>query len=183
MKKEDLTALGLTEEQITEIQKLNGKDIAVEQKKTASAELDRDNFKGQLETAQESLKGFEGIDVKELQGKIDTLNTDLKAKEDAYQKDLSDRDFNSLLDGTITSTGAKNAKAVKALLDIEALKGSKNQTEDINKALEAVKTENDYLFGSAEPFNNPVRPTGGTTPPAGDGMATMRAVMGLPPEK
>jgi hypothetical protein len=183
MKKEDLTALGLTEEQIAEIQKLNGKDIAAEQKKTVAAELDRDNYKGQLDTAQETLKGFEGVDVNNLKGEIDKLNKALKDKDDQYQKDLADRDFNALLDGHITTTGAKNSKAVKALLDVEALKGSKNQTEDIKAALEAVKTENDYLFGSDEPINKGVKPTG-NNPPAGDtSMASMRAIMGLPPEK
>jgi hypothetical protein len=68
-------------------------------------------------------------------------------------------------------------------LDIDVLKASKNQTEDIKAALTAAKTENDYLFGSAEPIQNPIKPTGGN-PPAGDAtMASMRAIMGLPPEK
>jgi hypothetical protein len=181
MKKEDLTALGLTEEQIAEIQKLNGKDIQKEQDKISKIELERDNFKGQLETAQETLKGFEGVDVKDMQSKIEQLNKDLKARDDKYQADIADRDFNSLLDSQITSVGAKNAKAVKALLDIDALKGSKNQTEDIKKALEAVKTDNDYLFGSDEPINKGVKSTGGT-PPAGDAnTAALRAAMGLKP--
>lgn len=183
MKKEDLTALGLTEEQIAEIQKLNGKDIAAEQKKTAAAELDRDNYKGQLTTAQDALKKFDGVDVEKLKGEITTLQNDLQTKETEYQSKLADRDFNDLLDGQISSLGAKNSKAVKALLDVEALKGSKNQTEDIKKALETVKTENDYLFGSGEPIGRGVKPTGGN-PPAGDTtMASMRAIMGLPPEK
>lgn len=182
MKKEDLTALGLTEEQIAEVQKLNGKDIQREQEKLSKVELERDNYKTQLETAQEALKGFEGVDVNNLKGEIEKLNQALNDKDEQYQKELADRDFNALLDSQINSFGAKNSKAVKALLDIDALKDSKNQTEDIKKALEDVKTENDYLFGSAEPINNPVRPTG-NNPPTGDfNMATMRAVMGLPPE-
>jgi DNA repair exonuclease SbcCD ATPase subunit len=183
MKKEDLVALGLSEEQIAEIQKLNGKDIAKEQEKIARIEAERDNYKSQLDTAHEALKKFEGIDVDKLQGEIQKLQKDLQDAETKHQADLADRDFNVLLDSQINALGAKNAKAVKALLDIDALKGSKNQIEDIKKALEAVKTENDYLFGSTEPINNPVRPTGGT-PPAGDAnLATMRAIMGLPPEK
>jgi DNA-binding transcriptional regulator GbsR (MarR family) len=182
MKKEDLVALGLSEEQIAEIQKLNGKDIAKEQEKIARIEAEKGNYKSQLDTAHEALKKFEGIDVDKLQGEIQKLQKDLQDAETKHQADLADRDFNVLLDSQINALGAKNAKAVKALLDIDALKGSKNQIEDIKKALEAVKTENDYLFGSTEPINNPVRPTG-NNPPTGDfNMATMRAVMGLPPE-
>ena len=68
MKKEDLTALGLTDEQIAEIQRLNGLDIKKEQEKLGKVELERDNYKEQLETAQGALKEFEGIDVDNLKG-------------------------------------------------------------------------------------------------------------------
>ena len=57
-------------------------------------------------------------------------------------------EFNSVLDGAISKSGAKNAKAVKALLDLEALKSSKNQADDITTALETVKSENDFMFTS-----------------------------------
>ena len=68
-------------------------------------------------------------------------------------------EFNSALDNAIISSKAKNSKAVKALLDLETLKSSKNQPEDIKTALEKIKSENDYLFESAEPIKNPVAPT------------------------
>jgi hypothetical protein len=174
MKRKFLEDMGLTKEQIDSIMEANGTDIETHKK-------DAEKYKTDLEEAQKTLKGFEGVDVKEMQTKLTQLNADLKAKDEAHQKELSDRDFNSLLDGTITTVGAKNAKAVKALLDIEALKGSKNQSEDIKKALEAVKTENDYLFGSEEPIRNAVKPTN-TPPLAGDpNTNALRAAMGLKP--
>lgn len=108
----------------------------------------RDNYKSQLETAQNALKEFDGVDVKDLQGKIETLNNDLKTKETEYQNKIAEMEFNSVLDGAISKSGAKNAKAVKALLDLEALKSSKNQADDITKALETVKSENDFMFTS-----------------------------------
>lgn len=159
MKKEDLTALGLSDEQIAGVQKLNGIDIESEKKKLSKVEVERDNYKGQLETAQNTLKAFEGVDVTELKGKIETLNNDLLKKEKEYQNKLSDMEFNSLLDSAISQTGAKSAKAVKAFIDIETLKSSKNQSDDIKNALEAIKTENDYLFTSTEPIKNAVAAT------------------------
>lgn len=136
--------------------KANYKTVAEVEKITTS----RDNYKSQLETAQNALKEFEGVDVKELQGKIETLNNDLQKKETEYQNKIADMEFNSVLDGAITKSGAKNAKAVKALLDLETLKNSKNQAEDITKALETVKSENDFMFKSDEPFQNAVYNTG-----------------------
>lgn len=90
MKTEKLKELGLTEDQISEVMKENGKDIASEQKKLQAAELERDNYKDQLETAQTALKEFGGIDVKELQGKVQTLTADLAAKETEYQSKMAD---------------------------------------------------------------------------------------------
>ena len=68
------------------------------------------------------------------------------------------------------------------MLDMEALKESKNQSEDIKRALETVKESDAYLFGSDEPFKNPVGATGGSGT-GGDNFSAIRAAMGLPAEK
>ena len=175
MKKEDLEKLGLTEEQIAEIQKLNGLDIKREQDKAKDIETERDTFKQQLETTQESLKEFEGIDVKDLQSKIETLNNDIETQKQEYEAQIAERDFNSLLDSHINSFGARNSKAVKALLDIETLKASKNQEADIKTAIEQCQKDNDYLFGATEPINNPTAPTGGNS--GGEGMDAFKAAV------
>lgn len=179
MKREDVTKIfeGATDEQINALLDINSADIGNAKKKL---EVERDNYKTQLETAQTALKEFEGVDVKELRGKIETLTNDLAAKETEYQNKIADMEFNAVLDSAITKSGARNAKAVKALLDLDSLKASKNQAEDITKAIEGVKSENDFMFNSNEPFQNPVRDTGGK-PNFGNDDA-MRAVMGLPPE-
>lgn len=152
MQRKFLEELGLEKDVIDKIMAENGSDIE-------KIKADRDNYKSQLETAQEALKGFEGVDVKELNGKIAQLNSDLAAKDAQYQQKIADMEFNSVLDSAITAAGARNAKALKALLDIEALKKSKNQAEDIKSAIDAVKTDNGYLFNSDEPFQNPVHQT------------------------
>ena len=73
MKKEDLVALGLSEEQIAEVQRLNGLDIKREQDKLAQIEADRDKYKGDLEEAQKTLKEFEDVDVEELKTRVAAL--------------------------------------------------------------------------------------------------------------
>lgn len=152
----------------------NYKTVAEVEKLTSS----RDNLKSQLETAQTALKDFEGVDVNELKGKITQLQTDLGAKETEYQGKIADMEFNSQLDTAIGSFGARNAKSVMALLDIDSLKTSKNQAEDIKNALETVKTDNDYLFTSSEPIKNAVKDTGQTTIADG-GLSSLRSAMGL----
>lgn len=178
MKRKFLEDLGLEKEVIDKIMAENGSDIEAEKTK---AKEQVDNLQGQLDTVNESLKKFDGVDVETLKGEISTLQTTLKTKETEFQNQLADRDFNQQLEAAISAVGAKNAKAVKALLDIDSLKGSKNQESDIKAAIEACQKDNDYLFGSNEPINNPTGPTGGTPMPTSDEkmMSSMMSVMGI----
>lgn len=145
----------------------------------------RDDYKTSLDTVNAKLKEFEGVDVEDLKGQIATLQGDLKKKDDEYAAKEAERAFNDSLDKAIMAAGGRNPKAIRGMLDLETLKGSNDQTEDIKKALEAVKESDSYLFGSDEPFLNPVGPTNNR---GGDGgnmgsLASIRAAMGLPAEK
>lgn len=153
----------------------NYKTVAEFDKVKNRLEVERDNYKDSLETAQNALKEFDGVDIKELNGKITQLTSDLEKKDSEYQTKIADMEFNSVLDSAISASGARNSKAVKALLEIEALKGSKNQEDDIKKAIEAVKTENDFLFGADEPINNVVIGAGNSNQP-GKKMTLMEAM-------
>lgn len=141
----------------------------------------RDDLKAQLDSAKEQLKSFEGIDVSDLKSQIAKLNSDLTAKDTEYKAKIADMEFSAVLDSAISASGAKNSKAVKALLDVDKLRASTNRDADIKSALEACKTDNDYLFMSNEPVHNPVAPTGGSI--GSDPLAAVRAAMGLEPKK
>lgn len=171
MQRKFLEDLGIDKDIIDKIMDENGKDINREKDKANS-------FKEQLDEARETLKGFEGVDVKELQGKIATLTSDLEQKDKDYQEKIAEMEFNSLLDSAISSSGAKNSKAVKALIDIEALKSSKNQSDDIKKAIDTVKSENDYMFGSLEPIDSLVSETKAGNPQNNDVTKEAFAKMG-----
>ena len=181
MKREDLEGLGIEKESIDKIMGWNEQDIESEKSKTKAAEGERDNYKSQLDTATAELDKFKDIKPEELQATIQKLQGDLKAKDEEYAAKEADRVFTDTLKEAIKTAGGRNDKAVMALLDVEALKASKNQTEDIKKALETAKESAAYLFGADEPINNPVGPTGGAG--GSDSMlAAMRAAAGLPPE-
>lgn len=139
METEDLQARGLTQEQIDYVMAEYGKELN-------GIKQDRDNYKTQLTAAQTTLKSFEGVNVQELQGKIIQLTADLANKETELQKQIADRDFNDLLKATAEGYKPRNLKAVMPFLDVEKLKGSKNQEADIKAALDAVKKDNAYLF-------------------------------------
>lgn len=128
----------------------------------------RDEYKTSLDTVNAKLKEFDGVDVEDLKGQIATLKDDIKKQADDYAAKEADRVFNDTLKEAIEAAGGRNDRAVMALLDVDALKASKDQSADIKKALDAAKESDAYLFGADEPFQNPVGATG-SKPPMGNG--------------
>ena len=152
-------------------------DVQAEKLKTAE---------GKVTTLTESLDKFKDVNVDDLNATIATLKTDLANKDQELKNKIADRDFNDLLKDSIASAHGKNAKAIMALLDVDTLKESKNQKEDIAAALKDLSEAEDskMLFGTAGPEvvggGNPI---GSITKPGNQTGATdaMRSIMGLPP--
>lgn len=149
MERKFLDDLGLDKEVIDKIMAQHGKDIETYKSAAEHAAKDRDAYKGQLEDVSEKLKAFDGVDVEALRGEVDTLKQDMAAKEASYKSQLADRDFQALLTAGITEAKGKNPKAIAALLDIDALKASKNQKEDMAAAIKALAESDAYLFGES----------------------------------
>ena len=136
----------LPKEIIDEIMAENGRDIEAAKKPFA----DYDSIKEQLQTAKDGLKAFDGVDVAQLQSKVTELQGKLDAKDTEWQGKLADMAFDHALEAAITGAKGKNAKAIRALLDVDTLKGSKNQEADIKAALEGLKKDSGYLFDDGQ---------------------------------
>lgn len=134
----------LTKEIIDAVMAENGRDIQA----AKDAYKDYDAIKEQLETAKTSLAELQKADISGLQEKIKTLTADLKQKDADWQAKLDGMTFDSTIKDAITAAGGRNAKAIRALLDIDTLKASKDQTKDIQAAIEALKGSDSYLFGT-----------------------------------
>ena len=92
MKKEELIALGIDEESAKKVMEINGADIQNVAAKLKTAESDRDGLKAQLESAQASLKTFEGIDPQNLQAEIVKAQDALKTAQETHKAELTARD-------------------------------------------------------------------------------------------
>ena len=141
---------------------------------------------GKGETLTESLEKFKDVNVDELNSTINTLKTDLANKDQELKDKLADRDFNDLLKDSISAAKGRNATAITACLDVDTLKASKNQKEDIAAALKALSEREDckMLFGDPDPEHiGTGDPIGTVTRTGGASGATdmMRDIMGLPP--
>lgn len=150
MKRDDVKAKfpNMTDEDIQWLMDQHGASLTREQAKTTALQTQLDTANAQLQTAQDGLKAFEGVDVKDLQEKVTKLQADLDAQAAAFA-------FDNELDTAIRTVNGKNTKAIRGMLDIEALRSSKNRADDIKTALEALVKSDPWAFGAAAPAPAP----------------------------
>ena len=195
MKREELEALGLTKEQVDKVLDAHHAELDPVQKEL-------EDTKGELKVANEKLethettitklegdlKKYDGVDLTALNKEIEDLKESNRLKDESHAKEIADRDFNNLVEKRIVAANGKNLKAISALLDLEALRASKNQEKDLDEAIKLLTEAEDssMLFGKAEPAevsrgSFPGLLSGSNSGDVFD--AQMRAAMGLPPQQ
>lgn len=145
MKREDVKNKipGITDEQLNWIMQENGADINREKSAATALQTQLDNANAQLKTAQDGLKAFDGVDVAGLQEQVTKLKADMKAQAEGFA-------FDNALNAAIMSKKGRSVKAVRALLDLDALKGSADRSTDIAKALDEAAKANPWAFGDVQ---------------------------------
>ncbi|MUT95793.1 MAG: hypothetical protein EP147_08040 [Subdoligranulum sp.] len=135
----------------------------------------------QLAAANKELEEYKGMDIEGLRKSA----ADWQAKAEQAEKDADARvaafQFDAKLDHAITAARGRNGKAIRALLDLDALRTSKDPDKDIAAALTAVQKDNGYMFDTAPTPPPLATGTGSTTMIGGkDADTAMRKAMGLP---
>ena len=138
MKREFLLSLqvgdtSLTKEVVDAIMAENGRDI----QKVKANFADYADIKEALSKLQQD-QSFEEA-AKAWEEKYNQAVTD-------HKNQLAQMAFEKALGEGIVKTKGRNAKAITALLDVDALKESENQQDAIEAALETLKKDNRYLF-------------------------------------
>ena len=95
---------------------------------------------------------------------------------DTHRREMSELIFSHNLEKAILSAKGRNTKAITALLDIETLKTSENQTADLEEALQQLKQDCGYLFQSETPPPY-ARGTGANQPEVNKSPATLAGAL------
>ena len=176
----------LTEEQT----KILNKEVGENYKTISDYNMQVDKLATANKTAKENedaLKEFKNelakLDVKdmdELNKKINTYVTSLSNQKEDYEKQIKKLEMSALLKSKADEFGCVDFELAKSQLNIDELLEIKDQSNDIEKAFNALKEIKPILFKEIE--ENPIGKSeiiGG----AGEGRANndkaLRAVMGL----
>ena len=136
----------------------NYKTTAEFEKKVSRLTEDLTAATKRADTAEETLKGFEGKDFDAITRDRDEWQRKHNDLVESHKRETEEREFNEGLSAAITEAKGKSPKAIMALLDLEKLRGSKNQEKDIKAALDSLRTDSGYLFednGGAPKFTDP----------------------------
>lgn len=109
------------------------------------------DLKDQLADRDRQLESLKKVDPKQLQEEIETLKESNANKQAEFEKKIHTIKVESALDKALLSSGAKNIRAVKALLDIDVENVKLDQSgnlENILTLIEGIKTSDPYLFES-----------------------------------
>ena len=180
MKREDVKAKipGITDEQLNWLMSENGADINREKTAAEQFKTQFENTQAQLKTAQDGLAKFDGKKTPdEYEAELTKLRGDIQAQTNGFA-------FDSTLNTAIMGKKGRSVKAVRALLDLDALKGSKDRSADIDKALDDAAKANPWAFGEDGAAGVAVVSTGAEhgAPPANESNGVEAAFKSLNPE-
>lgn len=156
MNKEDLIAMGLTEEQAKKVMdsldgnyvtKTRFNEVNEENKTLKKSVSDRDK---QLE----DLKKSSG-DNEELKKQIETLQQENANQKKEHDAEMTQLRLDNAIDAALTAAGAKNIKAVRALIDTSKVKvGEDGKLTGFDDLLSAVQKSDSYLFTEKQQKQN-----------------------------
>lgn len=155
MKKEEFIALGMSEELAAKaeaaslkelgnyIEKSKYEEVSEENKTLKRSVSDRDKQLDDLKAA--------GGDNEELKKQIETMKQQNAEQEKAHKAELAQLKLDNAVDTALTAAGAKNTKAVKALLDISKVKlGEDGKLTGWDDQLTALQKSDSYLFAEKQ---------------------------------
>lgn len=176
MKREDLKAMGLTDEQVDSVMTEHGKALNAEKEKVTAAETLANDLQTQL-TARDAditkLKESAGSN-EDLKNQLSEWQTKYTADTEKLSKALADQKLDAALDREISKAKGRNGKAIKALINREALKLKDDGTVE-GFDIEAIRTSDPYLFEISKTKDEGNEPRGAGSASGGVTQATFNA--------
>lgn len=148
MKKEELIALGLSEEQAKTVMAEHGRTVTTLNAQISTLQASEKELQSQAAKHAEDLKVLQknAGTSEELKQQIKQLQKENSDKEQQYQQELIDIQRNSALNQVLTESKVKNVKAVAALLDNDAITFKDGQLIGAKEQLESLVKTDAYLF-------------------------------------
>lgn len=149
MKRKTLQEMGLDAEQIDKIMDLNGADIEKAKGKANELAAENQELKAQITKRDNDLS-----DLKKSVKDNEQLSADFKNLQEKYKADRAELEqqvasvkLTSALDLGLSSAKVRNARALKGLLDMDAIKlDDAGKLTGLDEQIKAIRKSDPYLF-------------------------------------
>ena len=155
MRKEEFTALGISEELAAKAEKASAEELKGYVEKTKHEEVIEENKSLKKSVSDrdkqlETLKASVG-DNEELKKQIETMKQQNADQEKAHKAELAQLKLDNAIETALTAAGAKNTKAVKALLDVSKVKlGEDGKLTGWDEQIKTLQKSDSYLFAEKQ---------------------------------
>ena len=148
MKREELKALGLTDEQVDKVMASHGQTVQSLNTNLATLQQSETDLKAQLASRDKDLSKLQkdNKDNEELSAQLKTLQADYKTLQDTSAANLVKLQRDSAISAFLSDSKVKNAKAVKALLDDEKIVYKDGELTGVKEQIESLQKTEAYLF-------------------------------------
>lgn len=184
MNREELKALGLSDEQVESVMKAHGKtlnDTKVKADKVDGLESQLEDLQGQLTDRDDQLEKLKKVDADALQQTIDDLQSANKTQKDDYEATLKEERLNSAIKLSVADK-AHDADLVLGQIDKEKLViGADGKVVGLDEQINSLKEAKGFLFKADDSSSNgpqivpPGNPNGG-----GGGVVSREQIMKEP---
>lgn len=106
------------------------------------------DLESRLNEANKTIEDFKVLDIEGVKKSAEEWKEKAKQAEQEAGEKIAAIEFEHQISDAIRAVKGRDAIGIKANLDLEKLRSSKNQTEEIKSALEKLKSEKDYYFES-----------------------------------
>ena len=155
MKTSELKDLGLNQEQIDAVFKLNGLDVENAKAPIAALTAERDDLKTSLTTAEDTLKGFDGKSADEVKAEIAQYKKQAEDAEKNRQTELTKRDQRDWVKGQLDKYGVSSPYARRQLTadvmdEKDGLKWKDDAFQGFDDFMKSAKEKDSGLYQTAE---------------------------------
>lgn len=132
----------------------------------------------QIDDRDEELEELKKVDPDELQQTISSLQEKYDTQKEEYEEKLQQQAKDFAIDSYLRDQNAKNLKAVKALIDVEAITYKDGKLIGIDEQVNPLKENEAYLFGASDTGgNDPQIVVGGNPKGGANGPLTKAEIM------
>lgn len=131
----------------------NYKTVNEFQKRITKAEEERDGYKTRAETAETTLKGFEGVNLDEINRELGAWKQKAEDTEKEYKRKIAEREFNDALNDGIGKYRFTSEAAKRSVMDEIRRKGltlSEGKILGLAEAVEQIKAADKGAFVDEE---------------------------------